>query len=146
MTEISMQQIADELAIGRVLSEYCLRLEINAFEDWLDLFTDDSIYVVMRRTLTGRAEISEMLSQAPHGVHLPGASRISIDGDTAKAVQSYLFIANSNDSWNSGWYDRTLVRRGHDWKIARTVVKMARSGDLAPNEKANKFAFPASFD
>jgi hypothetical protein len=145
MTDISIKQIADELAIGRVLAEYCLRLEINAFEDWLDLFTDDSIYVVMRRTLTGRAEISDMLSQAPHGVHLPGASRISIDGDTAKAIQSYLFISNSNDSWNSGWYDRTLVRTGQGWRIARTVVKMARSGDLTPNEKANGLVFPVSF-
>ena len=88
----------------RVLSEYCLRLEINAFDEWLDLFTDDAIYEVHRRVLTGRAEISAMLSQAPHGVHLPGATRITLDGDQAEVIQSYLFIANSNDSWNSGWY------------------------------------------
>jgi SnoaL-like domain len=145
MTEISMQHMADELAIGRVLAEYCLRLEISAFDEWLDLFTEDSIYVVMRRTLTGRAEISDMLSQAPHGVHLPGASRISINGDSAEVIQSYLFFANSNDSWNSGWYDRTLVRTEQGWKIARTVVKMARSGDLSPNVKANGLTFPVSY-
>jgi hypothetical protein len=146
MAEISLRQIADELAIGRVLAEYCLRLEINAFDEWLDLFTDDATYVVHRRHLKGRAEISAMLSQAPHGVHLPGATRISIDGDSAEVIQSYLFVANSNDSWNSGWYDRTLVRTEQGWKIARTVVKMARSGDLSPSEKANGLAFPVLFE
>jgi uncharacterized protein (TIGR02246 family) len=146
MTDMAMQQMTDERAIRRVLDEYCLRLEINAFDEWLDLFTDDAVYVVHRRTLQGRAEISAMLSQAPHGVHLPGTTRITINGDSAAVIQSYLFIANSNDSWNSGWYDRTLVRTADGWKISRTVVKMARVGDLSPNEKANALAFPVSFE
>jgi SnoaL-like domain len=146
MTDTETQQIADALAIGRVLAEYCLRLEINAFDEWLDLFTDDAIYVVHRRTLNGRAEISAMLSQAPHGVHLPGATRITLDGDRAEVIQSYLFVANSNDTWNSGWYDRSLVRTAGGWKISRTVVKMARFGDLSLNEKANALAFPVSFE
>ncbi len=141
-----MQQIADENAIHRVLAEYCLRLEINAFDDWLDMFTDDAVYEVHRRILTGRAEISAMLSQAPHGVHLPGATRITLNGDSAEVIQSYLFIANSNDSWNSGWYHHTLVRADGNWKIARTAVKMARFGDLTPSEKANRLEFPVSFN
>lgn len=145
MTDAEMQQMFDEHTIHRVLAEYCLRLEVNAFDEWLDLFTDDAIYIVHRRTLNGRAEISAMLSQAPHGVHLPGATRITLDSDTAEVIQSYLFVANSNDSWNSGWYDRTLVRTAEGWKIARTVVKMARFGELSPNEKANGLAFPVSF-
>ncbi len=145
MNGTDQQAIADQLAVRRVLDEYCLRLEINAFDEWLDLFTDDAVYVVHRRTLNGRAEISAMLSQAPHGVHIPGASRITLDGDTAEVIQSYLFVANSNDTWNSGWYDRTLVRTDRGWKISRTVVKMARHGDLSPNEKANGLAFPVSF-
>jgi hypothetical protein len=146
MTDAAIEQMADELAIGRVLAEYCLRLEINAFDEWLDLFTNDSVYVVHRRALKGRAEISAMLSQAPHGVHLPGATRITIDGDRAEVIQSYMFVANSNDTWNSGWYDRSLVRTADGWKISRTVVKMARFGDLSPNEKANALAFPVSFE
>ncbi len=145
MTDLIMQQMADEVAIGRVLAEYCLRLEINAFDEWLDLFTDDATYLVHRRLLTGRAEIAAMLSQAPHGVHLPGAKRITLDGDRAEVIQSYLFVANNNDTWNSGWYDRSLVRTADGWKIARTVVKMARFGNLSPDEKANALAFPVTF-
>lgn len=146
MTDADMQQIADELAIRRVLDEYCLRLEINAFDEWLYLFTDDATYDVHRRSLHGRAEISAMLSQAPHGVHLPGAARITLDGDRARVIQSYLFIPTSNDKWNAGWYDRTVVRTGDGWKIAHTAVKMARTGDLTPNEKAHGLAFPVTFD
>lgn len=146
MTDAAIQQMADEAAIRRVLDEYCLRLEINAFDEWLDLFTDDAVYEVHRRVLTGREEISAMLSQAPHGVHLPGATRITLNGDSAEVIQSYLFVANSNDSWNSGWYDRTLVRTADGWKISRTVVKIARFGDLSPNEKANGLEFPVSFN
>jgi hypothetical protein len=146
MTDSDMQKIADELAIRRVLDEYCLRLELNAFDDWLDLFTDDAVYDVFRRSLHGRAEIAGMLSQAPHGVHLPGAARIALDGDQADVVQSYLFVPNSDDKWNSGWYQRRLVRTAVGWKIAHTRVKIARIGDLAPNEKAHQVAFPITFD
>lgn len=146
MTDAEMQRMADEHDISRVLAEYCLRLEVNAFDEWLDLFTDDAIYEVHRRILNGRAEISAMLSQAPHGVHLPGATRIRLSGDSADVIQSYLFIANSSDSWNSGWYHHSLVRAAGGWKIARTAVKMARFGDLTPNEKANGLAFPVSLE
>jgi SnoaL-like domain len=137
-----IQKIADELAIRRLLDEYCLRLEVNRFEDWLDLFTDDTVYDVFGRSLTGREELAAMLSQAPHGVHLPGAARIDLDGDRAETVQNYLFIPNSDDRWNAGWYARTLVRTSAGWRIARTCVKIARIGELASNAKAHELPFP----
>ena len=146
MTEIELQSMADELAIRRVLDEYCLRLELNAFDEWLDLFTDDTVYDVFRRSLRGRQELSDMLSQAPHGVHLPGAARVSIDGDRAQVVQNYLFVSNSDDGWNSGWYKRTMVRTAQGWKIAHTIVKIARSGELDPNDRAHNLPFPVTFD
>lgn len=145
MTDADMKQIADEHAINRVLAEYCLRLEISAFDEWLDLFTEDAVYEVFRRSLTGRAEISAMLSQAPHGVHLPGAARIVINGDSAQVIQSYMFLPTSNDEWNSGWYQRTLVRTSHGWKIAHTKVKIARTGVLDENVKAHMLQFPVAF-
>ena len=80
MTDADMQKMADELAIRRVLDEYCLRLEVNPFEEWLDLFTEDTVYDVFRHSLRGRKAVAAMLSQAPHGVHIPGASRIDVEG------------------------------------------------------------------
>ena len=86
-----------------------------------------------------------MLSQAPHGVHLPGAARIVLDGDSAEVIQSYIFLPTSNDEWNSGWYQRTLVRTSRGWKIAHTKVKIARTGVLDENVKAHMLQFPVAF-
>ena len=145
MSNESLQEIADELAIRRLLDEYCLRLEINEFSEWLDLFTDDTVYELFRKNLTGREEVSAMLSQAPHGVHLPGAARITLQGDVAETIQSYLFLPTSDDRWNTGWYQRTVVRTEAGWKIAHTRVKFARFGDIAPDEKSRQLKFPITF-
>lgn len=130
--EQDFQALADEMAVRAVLDEYCLRLEVNDFEEWLDLFTADTIYEVFRRELKGRDEVRAMLSQAPHGVHLPGAARITLEGDTAETVQNYLFIGSDDAAWNMGWYFRTLVRTAAGWKIAHTRVKMQKIGKSPP--------------
>lgn len=128
-----LSKLADEMAVRAVLDEYCLRLEVNTFDEWLDLFTPDTVYEVFRRTLTGHDEVRAMLSQAPHGVHIGGAARVVLDGDSAETIQNYLFIASEDAAWNMGWYYRTLVRtEGGVWKIARTRVKMQKIGATTP--------------
>jgi hypothetical protein len=127
-----VQRLVDELAVRAVLDEYCLRLEVDDFEHWLDLFTPDTTYEVFRRTLTGRDEVRAMLSQAPHGIHLGGPARVTLDGDTAETVQNYLFIGSDDAAWNMGWYYRTLVRTGEGWQIAHTRVKMQKIGTGTP--------------
>ncbi|MGE3690216.1 MAG: nuclear transport factor 2 family protein [Novosphingobium sp.] len=136
---------SDELAIRKVLDEYCLRLEANSFAEWMDLFTQDTVYEVYKLVLTGHEEVTRVLSQAPHGVHIPGAARITVRGDTAETLQNYLFVSTSTDEWNAGWYFRDLVRTADGWKISRTRVKFARKGDLPADERANKLAFPIAF-
>ncbi|MCB2078172.1 MAG: nuclear transport factor 2 family protein [Novosphingobium sp.] len=124
--QAEFQRISDELAIRTLFDEYCLRLEVNDFEEWLDLFTADSVYEVFRRELAGHDAIREMLSQAPHGVHIGGALRIELDGDRADTVQNYQFIGEDPATSNAGWYYRTVVRTDEGWKIARTRVKMQK--------------------
>ena len=121
-----IQQLADTIAIRAALDEYCLRLEVNPFDDWLDLFTDDTVYEVFRKELKGREEVKAMLSQAPHGVHLGGALRIELDGDNAKTIQNYVFYGDDPKYSNQGWYYRTLVRTNAGWKIAHTKVKIQK--------------------
>ncbi len=145
MQPADFQSLADELAIRKVLDEYCLRLELNAFDDWLDLFTEDTVYEVFRRQLQGREEVAAMLSQAPHGLHLGGPARITITGDSAAAVQSYIFVPTATDQWNMGWYDRSLRRTADGWKIARTRIKIGRTGELAPDAKGKATVFPIVF-
>jgi hypothetical protein len=131
-SEQEFQTLRDELAIRSILAEYCLRLEVNDFEEWLDLFIDDTVYEVFRRTLTGRDEVRAMLSQAPHGVHLGGPARVTLTGDTAETVQNYLFIGSEDAAWNMGWYFRTLVRTANGWKISHTRVVMQKIGSGTP--------------
>lgn len=119
-------RLADKLAIREVLDEYCLRLEVSTFQEWLDLFTEDSVYEVYGRTLRGRTEIAGMLSKAPHGIHLGGALRIELDGDTADTVQNYIFHGNEEKFSNRGWYYRTLVRTDTGWKISHTRVEFQK--------------------
>ncbi len=145
MDDKALQALADELAIRRVLDEYCLRLEANSFDEWLDLFTDDTIYEVYKLTLRGKAEVSGTLGQAPHGVHVGGPARIVIAGDKAETLQNYLFVSTSSDEWNVGWYDRTLVRTAAGWKIAHTKVRIGRKDTLPQNERARKTAYPVTF-
>lgn len=125
-----LHAIADELAVRKVLDEYCLRLEVNTFEEWMDLFTDDTVYEVFKRELRGREQVSAMLSQAPKGLHLGGPARVNLQSDRAETVQNYMFIPSDTDQWNMGWYHRTLVRTGGVWKISHTKVTIGRKGTL----------------
>lgn len=145
MTDASLARLLDEQAIRAVLDEYCLRLEVEDFASWLELFTEDTVYEVYRQVLNGKQEMAALLSQAPHGVHLPGATRITVDGDRAETIQNYAFISTGTDEWNAGWYWRELVRTRSGWKIARTVVQFARKDDLPSNDRARTLAYPIRF-
>ena len=145
MSEAAIQALIDELAVRRVLDEYCLRLEANLFDEWLDLFTQDSVYEVYKLTLRGREGIREVLSKAPHGTHIGGPARITIIGDQAETFQNYLFVATNADEWNVGWYDRNLLRTADGWKIAHTRVKIGRKDGLPENERAGRITYPVSF-
>lgn len=119
--------LADKMAIREILDEYCLRLEVGTFEEWLNLFTDDSVYEVYGKTLCGREAINAMLSKAPHGVHIGGPMRIAIDGDEAKTLQNYVFFGENDKYSNKGWYYRTLVRTTAGWRISHTRVEFQKS-------------------
>jgi hypothetical protein len=121
-----LQQLADNLAIRTILDEYCLRLEVNPFDDWLDLFTHDTVYEVFRKELNGREQLKAMLSQAPHGVHVGGALRIELNGNTAETIQNYVFYGDDSANSNQGWYYRTLKRTTEGWKISYTKVKIQK--------------------
>ena len=132
MVPEQVQRLVDELAVRAVLDEYCLRLEVDSFEDWMDLFTEDTVYEVYKKVLRGKDEVRALLGLAPHGVHLGGPMRIMLAGDRAETVQNYLFIGGADAAWNMGWYFRTVVRTDAGWKIAHTRVRMQRIGTGKP--------------
>lgn len=126
MENDDLKHLADKAAIREILDEYCLRLELNPFEEWLALFTEDTVYEVFRQTLKGRDDVSAMLSKAPDGIHIGGPARIDVSGDKAETVQNYMFIGDDPKFSNQGWYYRTLVRTADGWKISHTRVKIQK--------------------
>jgi hypothetical protein len=109
-----------------VLAEYCLRLEVDDIESWLELFTEDCEYLIFRRTLRGRDEIRAMLSKAPPGIHLAGYPRVVLAGDEATTVQSYIFVDRTSRDVLTGWYHAQLVRSADDWQIRQFQVRLDR--------------------
>ncbi len=124
--ETDARHLLDRQAIQAVLDEYCLRLELNPFEQWLELFTEDTVYEVYRKILTGKRELADLLSKAPHGIHIGGPARMEISGDTAETVQNYVFHGEDEKYSNKGWYYRTLVRTDQGWKISHTRVEFMK--------------------
>ena len=122
-SDLDVRALSDKLAVQELLNEYCLKLEINDFEEWLNLFTEDAVYEVYGRSLRGHAEIRNMLSKAPHGLHFGGPSRITLDGDRAETIQSYSFQADDPKYSNVGWYYRTAVRTPNGWRFAHARVQ-----------------------
>lgn len=110
---------SDIVRVQQVMAEYCLRLELSPFEEWLDLFTDDCVFEVFGRTLHGREQVAAMLSQAPHGIHMAGTPHVEVDGDTASSVQNYIFVDGSTRELNMGWYHDRLTKGPEGrWRIA----------------------------
>lgn len=132
LDQTELPRLKDELDIQRLMAEYCLRLEVNTLDEWLDLFTDDTVYEVHRMTLRGRQEVFDTLSLAPHGVHIGGALRVEFDGDSATTLQNYAFLADEEKFSNNGWYYRTLVRTDAGWKISHTRVVMQKKKKPEP--------------
>jgi len=133
-----LQVLSDKIAIQELLNEYCLRLEVNDFEEWLKLFTEDAVYEVYGRKLEGHAAIRDMLSKAPHGIHFGGPWRITVDGDMAETIQSYSFEADEPKYSNTGWYHRTAVRTPNGWRFSYARVQFhKRASKPAPAAAAS---------
>lgn len=117
---------ADEHQIGRVLAQYCHRCDDGAFDDLLDLFTDDATFGFGGDEVAGRAALlawfSEMQSPDKRGTHLTGNVVIEVDGDRAVAVSDYVFVARHERRlapMAAGRYRDELRRVGGEWRIHR---------------------------
>ena len=64
MPDSAVSPLNDQSAIRAVLDEYCLRLEVDEFDKWMDLFTEDTVYEVYRLILRGRQEVADPAQSA----------------------------------------------------------------------------------
>jgi 3-phenylpropionate/cinnamic acid dioxygenase small subunit len=109
----------DHAEISNLLARYCILLDLQDVEGWVDLFTPDATYHVYGHTFAGRDGLRKMMSGAPGGLHLGGPPMIEeLDGDRARTLQNLLFIERTTGEMRRSVYDDELVRTEAGWRIA----------------------------
>ncbi len=110
----------DHTEIRNLMARYCLSLDLDDVDGWVDLFTADPVYEVYGREFVGREGLREMATAAPGGLHLGGPVVIDIDGDRAQTTRNLLFVERSTGEHRHAVYDDDLVRTDAGWRIARS--------------------------
>lgn len=121
-------------AIRKLLADYALALDAGDPDACLQLFTPDGEFTVYGRSFAGHDGIATMLRDAPRGLHLTGASRIEVRGDTATARSQVLFVRAGDLQLRPALYDDELVRDlkdGGRWRFQRRRCRFITSGGLA---------------
>lgn len=109
----------DESEIRNLLARYCVLLDQDDVDGWVQLFTPDAEYVVYGRTFVGHDGLRKMLSGAPGGLHLGGPPAVDVmDAGRARAQQNLLFIDRVSGEQRSALYDDVLVHTAQGWRIA----------------------------
>jgi len=109
----------DDVEIRNLLARYCVLLDLDDVEQWIELFTSDGVYLVYGRTFAGHDGLRKMMSGAPGGLHLGGPPAIElVDHDHARTIQNLLFIERVGGEMRRSLYTDELVRTPDGWRIA----------------------------
>jgi len=123
---VDLAEVVDELAIRRVLAEYCHLVDDTRWDDLGELFTVDASFSFGKYGATGRAEIIAWLvgtdEAGIRGKHLTTNSVVDLAGDRATVVSDFAFLA-----FDEGGLVPSLAGRYHDelhrvdgrWQIHR---------------------------
>ena len=122
----------DRIAVGELLAKYALTLDADDIDACLELFTDTGEFVVYGKTLTGRERIARMMARAPKGMHLTGANRVAVAGDTATAQSQVLFVDSTTHSLRPALYDDDLIKTPDgNWRFQRRRCRFLTPQGLA---------------
>ena len=121
--------MSDEEAIRRTIAQYAHFCDDGRFDEWGELFTEDTTFVAMGETYRGREGAKGFITkfQPPEarGKHLCVNTVIDLDGDRARAWTDYVFFDKRKVVVSAGRYHDLLVRDGDRWRFAsREIVFM----------------------
>lgn len=120
-----------EAEIRQLLADYALTLDAGDADKCVRLFTADAEFRVYGRTFAGHEGISRMFRDAPHGLHLTGAARIDLRGDSATARSQVLFVRAGDLELRPALYDDELFRDGDRWLFRRRRCRFVTSHGLS---------------
>ena len=120
----------DHAEIRNLLAAYCVLLDLDDMDRWIELFTDDAVYEVYGARGVGHDGIRTLLTGAPGGLHLGGPPMIDVHGDRASTVRNLLFVDRTDGSHRHAVYHDELVRTPEGWRIARCRCRFHGSSGL----------------
>ena len=122
----------DESAIRRLLADYCHLLDDGRFDEWIALFDEDVVFVVMGNRLRGRDDVRSFIEptqqEDARGRHMLGEPVIEVDGDTARVATDYVFVSRTNTILSTGRYLDVMRRAPDRWCFASREIVF--SGDI----------------
>jgi uncharacterized protein (TIGR02246 family) len=121
----------DHAQIHELLANYALALDAGDTDGCLELFAEDAEFVVYGRAFAGRAGVGKMFRDAPRGLHMTGASRVDVNGDTATARTQVLFVRAGDLHLRPALYDDELVRHGDQWLFGRRRCRFVTAHGLS---------------
>jgi uncharacterized protein (TIGR02246 family) len=130
--------------IRELAAEYCMAFDEARFENWVDLWTDDGLFVVDGTVRRGRTELQQFTREArfvdgrlPYK-HCVMNHVVTLDGDSATATCYLLLVFKKKDGSlgpaTAGVYDDRLVKVGGRWKFSERRLR----GDLRGRSGSNK--------
>ena len=122
----------DESAIRRLLADYCHLLDDGRFDEWIALFDEDVVFVVMGNRLRGRDDVRSFIEptqqEDDRGRHMLSEPVIEVDGDTARVATDYVFVSRANTILSTGRYLDVMRRAPDRWRF--TSREIVFSGDI----------------
>jgi uncharacterized protein (TIGR02246 family) len=125
----------DELAILRVLAQYCHTIDDGAFDEFAELWAGDAEFVLRGTVTRGRDAIRDTIAAMQplerRGRHLTMNPVVDLDGDTAHVVSDFLFFGRDPGAPAEGTADLRYLGRYHDdfvrtdagWQFGRREIE-----------------------
>jgi 3-phenylpropionate/cinnamic acid dioxygenase small subunit len=130
-------RVAAELEIRNVISRIAILADQGDLDEYVDQFTESSVWDLPTAPRYGRAEIrAGAEARRAKGITGPGsASRhvittvaVRVDGpDTGVADSYFVFLQTTTTAptiLNMGVYHDTFVREGQVWRLARREITL----------------------
>lgn len=122
----------DDLAVQRLMAEYCRRVDDGEFARVAELFVDDGVFAYGPDRHSGHAALVAFLevSQVPQrrGRHSCGYAVTEAERDgLVRAVTDFVFLGRADGSWFVkfvGRYHDTLRRDGARWRFVERRVQI----------------------
>lgn len=136
-----LERLESELALHRLVHEYCVGADTEDVELWSSVWTEDAVWAVSDdQTFAGAAEIRAAVERQWRAFarmqHAVANHVVSIDGDEATGrsdVTVFVQLADARWVTGGGTYVDRYRREGGRWKISERRVVGGFDLELPPS-------------